>query len=79
MSEQAVYVENELFVGRLDEQDCFRGVLRAVLAPQDDDAHYEASLRASGTPGPRPDPGTRRLRLGAAGSGPGVAARRPAL
>jgi len=38
MSEQAVYVENELLVGRLDKQDYFRGVLRAVLAPQDDDA-----------------------------------------
>ena len=79
MSEQAVYVEGELFVGRLDEQDYFRGVLRAVLDPQDDDAYYKAPLRASGTPGPRPDPGTRRPRVGAPGLGPGVAARRLAL
>ncbi len=38
MTGQPVYVENELFLGRLDEQDYFRGVLRAVMAPQDDDA-----------------------------------------
>jgi tetratricopeptide (TPR) repeat protein len=38
MANQPVYVENELFLGRLDEQDRFREVLRTVLAPQDDDA-----------------------------------------
>ena len=37
MANQPVYVENELFLGRLDEQDRFREVLRTVLAPQDDD------------------------------------------
>jgi tetratricopeptide (TPR) repeat protein len=37
MANQPVYVENELFLGRLDEQDRFREVLRTVLVPQDDD------------------------------------------
>ncbi len=37
MTNQSVYVENELFLGRLDEQDRFREVLRTVLSSRDED------------------------------------------
>jgi hypothetical protein len=33
-----VTVDGEIFLGRQDEQDFFRNVLRTVLAPQDDEA-----------------------------------------
>jgi len=38
MQTQPIYVEDELFLGRLDEQDYFRDVLRTVLYHRDDDA-----------------------------------------
>jgi tetratricopeptide (TPR) repeat protein len=37
-SEPRITVEGELFLGRIDEQERFRDALRAVMAPQDDDA-----------------------------------------
>jgi tetratricopeptide (TPR) repeat protein len=37
MSNQPIYVENELFLGRLDEQEQFRETLHKVLAPALDD------------------------------------------
>ena len=33
MPDQPIYVENELFLGRLDEQDQFRETLHKVLTP----------------------------------------------
>ncbi|MEA3341726.1 MAG: tetratricopeptide repeat protein, partial [Chloroflexota bacterium] len=37
-TEPRITVDGELFLGRLDEQEHFRNALRAVMAPQDDDA-----------------------------------------
>ena len=45
MADQPVYVENELFLGRLDEQDRFREVLRSRdpdLAALHGDPRFEA-------------------------------------
>jgi hypothetical protein len=36
--EQVVYVDNEPFLGRRREQDLFRDMLDAILAPREDDA-----------------------------------------
>ncbi|HXV96901.1 MAG TPA: hypothetical protein VEC93_00655, partial [Anaerolineae bacterium] len=38
MTDQPIYVDNELFLGRLDEQERFRETLHTVLASRDDDA-----------------------------------------
>jgi hypothetical protein len=38
MTNPSVYVDNELFLGRLDEQERFRETLRTVLMARDDDA-----------------------------------------
>jgi hypothetical protein len=37
MASEPVYVDDELFLGRIDEQDRFRDVLQVVLAPQQED------------------------------------------
>ncbi len=37
-TEARITVDGELFLGRIDEQERFREALRAVMAPQDDDA-----------------------------------------
>jgi hypothetical protein len=36
-----IYVDDELFLGRLDEQDCFRDALRAMMASAKRDPDFD--------------------------------------
>lgn len=53
-TEPRIMFDDELFLGRIDEQERFRDVLRTVMAPQDDEAppfifliHGEAGMGKS--------------------------------